>query len=324
MHELKIKVENDTLIIRGNAEESVGCVLRGFVTLKTQDTLKAKSIYLTLTGKLKIHSKLNQQPKKGCVIFQHQWTFLSTKDTLLPNTYSYPFEMALPGHFAESVESYSFGSLSYKLKATVERPLLPNLIYRKPLWIIRQTDPHTIPRQISNGTDKLQYTITLPRLAFARGQAIPIDFALIPHRPLELRHFSCFLKEYSIYGNCSKSRIIRFIRDDHLSTWRWQKTITVPIAPSAIQTDADTAYFKIYHKLNFTVLMIDDEGEPYEIKASMPLEIVHYDEDQLPSYDCAWQSPSYTFLSPCNERDYFDCAPSYQAVCSDGLPAYEL
>lgn len=54
MHELKIHLENDMLIIRGSPEESVGCVLRGYVMLNTKETLRVKSIHLSLLGKMKI------------------------------------------------------------------------------------------------------------------------------------------------------------------------------------------------------------------------------------------------------------------------------
>lgn len=53
-HHIKIHVENETLVLRGNPEESVGCVLRGCVVLYTRETMKAKSITLNLMGKMKV------------------------------------------------------------------------------------------------------------------------------------------------------------------------------------------------------------------------------------------------------------------------------
>lgn len=54
LHEIKIHVENDTLVLRGSPEESVGCVLRGCVILHTRESMKAKSITLNLMGKMKV------------------------------------------------------------------------------------------------------------------------------------------------------------------------------------------------------------------------------------------------------------------------------
>jgi hypothetical protein len=52
--QFKIHVENDTLVMRGTPEESVGCVLRGCVILRTKETMKVKSITLNFMGKLKV------------------------------------------------------------------------------------------------------------------------------------------------------------------------------------------------------------------------------------------------------------------------------
>ncbi|CEI92426.1 hypothetical protein RMCBS344292_06685 [Rhizopus microsporus] len=364
MHELKIHLENDMLIIRGSPEESVGCVLRGYVMLNTKETLRVKSIHLNLLGKMKIQwNERHQQQKKEITVIQHHWTFLSSQKklhTLVPNTYIYPFELALPGNLAESIDSYSFGSLSYKLKATIERPaFLPNLIHRKQFWIIRHQPDQAlfmeIPVQITNEwTDKLNYTITIPKKTFARGQDIPIDFSLTPiDTSLHVRYLSCFLKEYSTYDTHTESRIIRFFRDERFPStglhWHKVENMTVPCSPSAIQTDIDNTYFKIEHKLKFTMSLINDQGELFELRASLPVQIMDkaYDEDdELPSYENAWQSLLYNdrhLLSPPTSSpitpsssptmDYFTfqpdtiCCrlPSYHTINLEDtcLPAYE-
>jgi hypothetical protein len=53
-HHIKIHVENDTLVLRGSPEESVGCVLRGCLILQVKETIKVKSITMNLTGKMKV------------------------------------------------------------------------------------------------------------------------------------------------------------------------------------------------------------------------------------------------------------------------------
>lgn len=263
-----------------------------------------------------------QQQKKECVIFEHRWTFLSPQKkyyTLLPDTYLYPFELALPGHLAESIDFNSFGSLSYKLKATIERPaFLPNLVHRKQLWVIRQrqqwTDLLMMPIQLSNTwADRLSYTITIPKRTYSRGQDIPIQFSLVPHRPIQIRYLSCFLKEYGLCGTHTQSRIIRFFCDDDFSQhWHKSKSITVPSAPSAIQVDADNVYFKIYHKLKFTLSVMTEHRQMAEVIDSRVEE-----EVDLPAYENTWQSIGLDF----------GCIrlPSYHTInLNDGLPAYEV
>jgi hypothetical protein len=53
-HHIKIHVENDTLVLRGNPEESVGCVLRGCLVLQVKENIKVKSITMNLTGKMRV------------------------------------------------------------------------------------------------------------------------------------------------------------------------------------------------------------------------------------------------------------------------------
>ena len=50
----KIHVENDTLVLRGSPEESVGCVLRGCLILNAKEALKVRSITLNFTGRIKV------------------------------------------------------------------------------------------------------------------------------------------------------------------------------------------------------------------------------------------------------------------------------
>ncbi|CEG75620.1 hypothetical protein RMATCC62417_10630 [Rhizopus microsporus] len=212
-----------------------------------------------------------------------------------------------------------------------------------------------IPVQITNEwTDKLSYTITIPKKTFARGQDIPIDFSLTPiDTGLHVRYLSCFLKEYSTYDTHTESRIIRFFRDEHFPStglhWHKVENMIIPCSPSAIQTDIDNTYFKIEHKLKFTMSLINDQGELFELRASLPVQIVDkaYDEDdELPSYENAWQSLLYNdrhLLSPpisspitpssSPTMDYFTfqpdtiCCrlPSYHTINLEDtcLPAYE-
>lgn len=53
-HNIKIHVENDTLVLRGNPEESVGCVLRGCLVIHIKENTKVKSITMNLLGKMKV------------------------------------------------------------------------------------------------------------------------------------------------------------------------------------------------------------------------------------------------------------------------------
>lgn len=322
-HQFKIHVENDTLILRGSPEESVGCVLRGCVILHTKETMKIKSITLNFSGRMKVLSNdRNHQQRKEYVVVEHNWSFLTSQkkiSTLPSNVYKYPFEYVLPGDLAETIDSNSYGSLLYKLKAVVDRPaFLPNLIDRLQLRITRQYTPSyhmsNIPMQISNEwANKIDYKITVPKRIYSRGEQIPIEFSLIP-KPncgLHVRYLSCFLKEYTklVSGSTNahtESRIIRFFRDETFPSTglHWHKTeiMSVPHSLNSIQCDLHNQYFRVEHKLKFTMSLINRQGEISELRASIPVEIVNQrievqeEESELPTYENAWRSALYSPL----------------------------
>ncbi|KAI8097818.1 uncharacterized protein B0P05DRAFT_458167, partial [Gilbertella persicaria] len=323
LHQLKIHVENDTLIMRGSPEESVGCVLRGCVVLHVKESMKVKSVSLNLVGRIKIQwNERNHQHKKEFNILENDWHFLSHQKklhTLTPNTYKYPFEYVFPGNLAETIESYSYGSVSYKLKAVVDRPAFsPNLIDRQSLRVARQFTPSyhmsNIPMQISNEwTDKLDYKISVPKRIYSRGEQISIDVSLFPklNSGLHVRYLSVFLKEYTTFvlgGTASihhtESRIIRFFRDESFPSdgLHWHKTeiMTVPHSFDSIQCDTHNQFFKIEHKLKFTMSLINKEGTISELRATMPIDIINQkiedteQENELPTYENAWRSALYS------------------------------
>jgi hypothetical protein len=296
---------------------------------------------------------------------------------LTPNVYKYPFEYVLPGNLAESIDSNSYGSLLYKLKATVDRPAFsPNLIDRQLLRIVRQCTPSyhssNIPLQIANEwASKIDYKITVPKRVFSRGEQIPIDFVLKPKLncdQLRVRYLSCFLKEYTsfVLGGThihTESRIIRFFRDETWpsqgSHWHKSQKMTVPHSFESIQCDLHNQFFKIEHKLKFTMSFINQHGDLAELRATMPIEIINQQleqqENELPTYENAWRSVLYspvpyldsTSYSPMEDpspstphtviggEDYFGYQPPNNSACllpsyhsaivtadDDGLPAY--
>ncbi|KAI9480585.1 MAG: hypothetical protein EXX96DRAFT_461924, partial [Benjaminiella poitrasii] len=318
--QLKIHVENDTLILRGSPEESVGCVLRGCVMLRLKETTRVKSIVLNFTGKMKIQwNERNHQHKKESIVLEHNLTLLANQKRLhilTPNqVYKYPFEFILPGNVAESIDSNSYGSLLYKLKAVVDRPAFsPNLIDRQLIRVVRELQLpdyyYSHPLEISNEwPNKIDYRISIPKKAYGRGEQIAIDFALSPkpgsEERLRVRYLSCFLKEYTTFTishshHRTESRIIRFFRDEAFpsagSHWQKTETMTIPFSFDSIQCDTMyNPYFKIEHKLKFTMSLINKHGSLIELRASIPIEIMHQkalqlDANELPSYENAWRS----------------------------------
>ncbi|KAI8641105.1 hypothetical protein BD408DRAFT_418627 [Parasitella parasitica] len=361
---------------QGNPEESVGCELRGCLLLNVKETIKIRSITMNLSGKIKLQwSKRNHQHKKEFTVLENNWSFLPHQKkvhVLTPNVYKYPFEFILPGSLPESIDSYSYGSVLYKLKAIVDRPAFsPNFIDRQALRIARHSIPtyhmSNLPMQISNEwANKIDYRITVPKKIYSRGEQIPIDFSLVP-KPnsdrLHVRYLSCFLKEYTTFvqgatdsNTHTESRIIRFFRDESFPSegLHWNKSVvmTVPHSFDSIQCDTHNQFFKIEHKLKFTMSLINGRGDLSELRATIPIDIVAQrieqlqEDDELPTYENAWRSAPYPPLpyldsssphSPMDDPfpvtpshqthsdrtdDYFGYQPPSQVCSGSDLPSY--
>ncbi|KAI8373072.1 uncharacterized protein BYT42DRAFT_536696 [Radiomyces spectabilis] len=358
-YEFKIHVENETLILRGSTEESLGCVLRGYVILHLKECTRFKSISMNLIGRMKIQWNERVGPhqrshKRENVVLEHQWIFLPAGKklhNLEPDTYRYPFELVLPGDLPESIDGNAFGSLSYKLKAIAERPAFsPNLSDRKSLRLIRCEPAYHInhPMRIaSEWADRLDYEIIVPKKVFNRGQQIVIDATVRPRVPgLHVRYFSCFLKEYTsfTYDNTrvhTDSRIIRFFRDESFPSrgpeWHKRETLQIPYSFNSIQCDTTSQLFRIEHKLKFIMSLINAEGHLSELRASMPLVIALDDTDEsnaLPTYEDSWRSARYepylalpsldtpnTLLSsPASDNQSFPRTPGTPSRASSGEP----
>ncbi|KAL9559296.1 hypothetical protein PS6_000877 [Mucor atramentarius] len=304
-HQFKIHIENTTLTLQGSPEES---------------------ITMNLSGKMKLlWNERNHQHKKEFTVLDHNWSFLSSQKklhVLTPNVYKYSFEYILPGNLPESIDSHSYGSVLYKLKATVDRPAFsPNLIDRQPLRIVRHCIPpyhmSNLPMQISNEwANKIDYQITVPKKIYSRGEQIPVDFSLKP-KPnsdkLHVRYLSCFLKEYTTFvlgatdsNTQTESRIVRFFRDESFPSegLHWNKSVvmTVPHSFDSIQCDTHNQFFRIEHKLKFTMSLINGRGELSELRATIPVDIIAQrfeqaqEENELPTYENAWRSVPYSPL----------------------------
>ena len=82
--------------------------------------------------------------------YRHSWDFFIPNARILGETvekgnYSWNFELEVPGNWSESVEGSSDTYIVYRLKATIDRGLLlPKIVIRKHLRIIRTLDPSSL------------------------------------------------------------------------------------------------------------------------------------------------------------------------------------
>jgi hypothetical protein len=249
--------------------------------------------------------------------------------------YRYPFDLALPGDMAESIEQ-DCGSLVYAFKAVVTRPLsAKKWVVHQPIHVIRSLQQQQQPQQqqphpsifgmaddgewldsssrVINRTfgDKVEYRIEMDKPMYQRGQPIRIQFTFTPLiQGLRIKHVSCFLKEYTTMAHpihpgsttleeYDTNRIVSLVRDEQFPCYghQWQRTETVVIPRSSQVVHYDTTHplIRIRHKLRFTVCFVQPHGQLSELRVTMPVQLV-----EMPST----QSTAT-----------IDCLPRYEDAC---------
>ncbi|ORX95781.1 hypothetical protein K493DRAFT_337223 [Basidiobolus meristosporus CBS 931.73] len=312
-----IRLEDEFIIFNGTSSESVGSVLRGAFVLTFPDSLKVKSIKLTLEGKLRIFwptvLKTAQVKSYRQRVFSHSWTFMEStqflSQTIQAGTYTYDFMLPLSGQLPETIHS-QHGGIVYTLRGVVERPAFcNNYVVEKEVVIKRYASPSntelmhsTIVSDVWN--DKLFFEIFIPTAGYGVGETIPVRFRLQPlSKELKLRGVGCLLKEYATYNSPligfskTTSRLIDQSLDDFFpdqeEAWGKMLYFVVPKDPKAVQPDCETDSIVVKHKLK---LKIEFEEHPKCIRiilAAVPVIIIASSVgeifNELPRYQASFE-----------------------------------
>ncbi|KAI8359077.1 hypothetical protein EDC96DRAFT_514093 [Choanephora cucurbitarum] len=313
--QIKLNVENDHLILHGSPTESVGCVLRGTMIIKLKEPTKIKSISLEFSGKCNTswledinHLSYNSSAQEH-LILSHVWPFLpkQSKSYMIPaGTYSYAFELALPGNLLESTYIPGFYTVQYQLKGTIERgKLLPN-ISEKARVLVSRLSSHASnsdllePSMVTNQWgDKLKFEITLPKRLYTYGDTIPVSAIvhfLDPTFHLRIESLTSYFKEhvYCCQQSYSRShkRILcsfyheRFRPSRHTpGKWSLVQNVQLPSSPFELQCDNRNENICIRHRLKVILSVINKEGHTSKITVNLPITITASTQVVLPSYD---------------------------------------
>ncbi|CAG8520281.1 4077_t:CDS:2 [Diversispora eburnea] len=305
----QIRLEDDTLTMRGTSSESVGCVLRGQLVLSITEPTKIREIKMNFQGRSKI--AWNEASTGQCyrseerILFQHDWIFLPAKKNyhiLQPNNYHWNFELVIPGALPETIEGCEFGNVNYRLKAVAERSKLSiNLNTQRKINIQRclssceELDSIQSIIVANTWTDKIDYEFTTDSKAFTLGDKIPIHMTLIPlQKKLSIVRFNCRLIEHITYqiGTQVKEefRPVHQLNDVKLDFDQvWNKTFefNLPNKISLCHYDSQNEIIKIQHKLKFSVIFNNTGDEKdknnSELKAALPIIITPVSSNSDPS-----------------------------------------
>ncbi|CAG8537392.1 10322_t:CDS:2 [Acaulospora morrowiae] len=356
VHLFQIRLEDDTLTMRGTTSESVGCVLRGQLVLAITEPTKIREVKLTFQGTSKISWTDGAGTRQFYraeerIIYQHEWVFLPAQKNLhvlQPDNYHWDFELVLPGTLPETIEGCERGSIDYRLKAIAERPTLAiNFTAKRKVTIQRCLLPSSLEYMqsmiVSNiWTDKMEYEFNVDYKAYTLGDTIRVSMDLRPlKKHLNITKFSCILKEYITYhvGIHAKeeARVVCCYLDSELpeegETWIKSFEVPLPKTSSLCHYDSQNEIIDIKHKLKFNVAFTEDGKNPSELRAAMQIIITpisptsdrmilpayrEHQNDQLFLEDCDWPSSPSSSASSISSSSFSDSL----SVNSDTLPSY--
>ncbi|KAJ1924685.1 hypothetical protein IWQ60_005032 [Tieghemiomyces parasiticus] len=247
---VEIVVFDNPLVIRGNADEAAGSLLRGQLVLRLHDTIKIKSINLRLKGREHVfwsegfgnHQSLFREKRD---LIDHEWSFLDSATTPVaspsaspslssatkqkknhahpfgPGEYVYDFDLVIPGDLPETTHT-EHGHVTYKLKAVVERTTFHmNMVHETVLPVKRQPLPSSTEWLQSlviedSWEPYITYQINAPSKIYSDGTTIPLSLNFTPQtKGVRVLAASALLKEY-----------VRYTTSDRFSVRRLNQVIT--------------------------------------------------------------------------------------------------
>lgn len=275
--------------------------------------------------------------KQERTILSHAWEFVKPqlisrtsnssqnatphkKSTVLSaGQHKWDFELFLPGNLAQTLDS-DVGSVSYRLKATVERSaFVQNTIKKRNIRIVRCILPSQFELvqslEIHNTwAQKMVYDISVPSKLYAFNDTIPISFKILPIAShLRVHAIMASIKEYCTYtanGHTkTDTRIVRLVRVDHpfseavsttTSPPTWDRVLDLPVPSKSpvIFADADSDMIRIRHRLKFVISLANADGHISELRCAVQIIVVESfavteELTTLPAYDESWRSVPY-------------------------------
>ena len=239
---------------------------------------------------------LNQREK----ILEHRWkpfVGIPGKTMFLSSgNYEWPFEFTLPSNTIETVEGIQELSVTYALKATINRGKLAHdlhaykhlrIIHTPSLDALELTQPVGVDDIWSN---KIEYSIVIPQKSVAFGSSIPIKMRFTPLlKGLELRSIRARLIEIreshfpnSIHTSGKKHRIERvsskwdiqvtredfwqdMIEESGQEGWVIRKTLDLPRELCDCIQDLSLENIKVRHKISLSVELGNPDGHISEV-----------------------------------------------------------
>lgn len=215
---------------------------------------------------------------------------------LPPANYEWPFEFTFPPNTIETVEGLQDLSVTYGLRATVNRGKLAHDLHAcKDLRIIRIPHPDAVELNQPVGVDdiwsnKIEYSIMIPQKSVVFGSTIIVRMRFSPLlKGLELRNIKARLVETheshypnSVHASTKKTRTERVvskwdievtreafwqdvIQDSGQEGWVITKALDLPRELGDCVQDLSLDNIKVRHKISLSVELSNPDGHISEV-----------------------------------------------------------
>nr|CAG8572596.1 2397_t:CDS:2 [Entrophospora candida] len=382
-NDLEIKLVEPIVFFRDVPEEAVGSILRGELILHLNKPTKIKKLEMKFVGTTKVlWSGDKKTVIEEREVFSHNWKFITanksppTSSTSSLNSpsfnkfnflkfnkkfhsdssnndnnsnllqigvYTYPFELYLPGHLPETLNT-DLGSVNYFLTAKAIRSgLKSNLRIKQNIEILRTIPDHINSQGIGfarDFNDLLSYEISLPKKAFPLGQSIPIDMKICPNvKKLKVKGVkiqiiektTCTSKgqnftntripvtqELPYFG---KETLLEDQEDGDVGNVTYQQIMDVnlPVCSEPVHYSCSTSLINVSHdlKFSFAITLPQDPPKNAELKLNIPITLLSCkaigDFIALPNYE------DNDFYCPCNPAYQRTATIAYEASISGDL-----
>ncbi|KAK9709769.1 hypothetical protein K7432_008811 [Basidiobolus ranarum] len=317
---LSIELENDTLILRGNPEDSVGCVLRGSIVLTIFDEIKLRSLRGKLIGRARLCGNDNVSWREY-VFVERRFQLLSAEGGpyhLKPNQYRYNFEIALEGNLPESV-TLPNGKIGYKIYAVAERTGLHFDSRDKRTIKLRRSSDYTyssVPVESSgNWDERLHYNIEIPQPSVIIGQPFPVslnltrtanDFDLVKIEFCLLETICCRTPGSTIDLQTKVHPMSEIKHDTIVEDNKQWRICPQLVLPPNVRWSLNTDYIQITHEIQVLFHIIDKHNEEKRVlESKFPIAIrSSIDQDASP--------PEYGSVTPATTN--LESPPEYTST----------
>ncbi|OAQ59737.2 arrestin domain-containing protein [Pochonia chlamydosporia 170] len=308
-----VMLNSDTVVFRGNADESAGQVLTGVIVLSLQSArLIDHQVRLRLLAILEVANDtatirqrlrecfLSNKTRTTEIVLEHLGSRqLHSNPLSSAGHYRYPFELSLPSDLAESVQGVPEVSLKYRVDATILSQGRPILYARKALRIIRTPALDALePLQGVVGesilADRLRHDVSIFPKAVSFGGNIQLKLRACPLvTGLKLRDIKARvveIREFLTQENRSKevrkciAEVLKTAlgqkakrRDMELGSdrddWALSIELSLPRRIGDCIPDLSHSRMRAHHRVETIFAVIDLDGKVFKICTTIPITV---------------------------------------------------